>query len=107
MEIINLTPHSVTVAGVKIHQSRTIRPIRILENVTLLYTINTIPIKEIHTRAPENALPESKPHTLYIVSRMVADVCRRDREDLVFPYDYERNATGKILGCNSLARFAS
>lgn len=81
-------------------------PIRIYQDTELLYTINDVPVKVIRNTMPdEDVLPPIEEGTIYIVSRLVADVYKGLRDDLVFPYDFIRDTKGKIKGCTSLARF--
>lgn len=46
-------------------------------------------------------LPLPKEGTLLIVSRMVYDAVP-DRTDLLAPYDFVRDPSGKIIGCRAL-----
>lgn len=102
MNVINLVPHSINVNGKLIHQMGS--PIRIKQSTELVYTINNIPVKLI-TNSDANSLPPVLEDTIYIVSRFVADVYKDRRGDFVFPYEYTRTPTGKILMCRSLAQF--
>lgn len=66
-----------------------------------------LPIYDITTLAQpatDQELPPRLEGTLYIVSRLVADVLR-ERDDFVFPYDLVRDEKGIVIGCTSLARF--
>lgn len=102
MRIHNLTPHSIKLGNVNIKQSG--KPIRVYQETEILYTIHNIPVKLIHNSAPDlSILPPIENDVIYIVSRMVADIYRR--EDLLYPYDFVKSATGRILGCKALARF--
>ena len=115
---MNLTPHPIKLVDeatgrvVIIRQSKTIRPIRINQPITIDTHIPVkelnIPIKLINSAESraEEELPPILPDTLYIVSRFVADTYKDTRSDFVFPYDYQRGSLGSILGCYSLARFS-
>lgn len=48
-------------------------------------------------------LPEPKPGTYYIVSKMVAQACPK-REDLIFPGTVVRDADGHIVGYVDFSR---
>jgi hypothetical protein len=55
--------------------------------------------------APEEIvnLPEPKPDTYYIVSKMVAQACP-EREDLILPGTLVRDADGHVIGCVDFSR---
>lgn len=48
-------------------------------------------------------LPEPKPYTYYIVSKMVAQACP-ERKDLIFPGTLVRNESGDVVGCIDFSR---
>lgn len=48
-------------------------------------------------------LPEPKPDTYYIVSKMLAQACP-ERKDLIFPGTVVRNADGHVIGCVDFSR---
>lgn len=48
-------------------------------------------------------LPEPKPNTFYIVSKMVAQAWST-REDLIFPGTVVRDADGRVVGCIDFSR---
>ena len=48
-------------------------------------------------------LPEPKPGTYYIVSKMVAQACP-EREDLIFPGTLVRDTDNNIVGCIDFSR---
>ena len=48
-------------------------------------------------------LPEPKPGTYYIVSKMVAQACPK-RKDLIFPGTVVRNESGYVVGCVDFSR---
>lgn len=106
MEVINITPHTVKIGERVLHQNADYEPVRVDQQEHLLYTINRIPVKLITTGPPDmGILPPLQHDTIYVVSRLVADVYRDLREDLVFPYSFTRTNSGRILGCRALARF--
>ena len=59
----------------------------------------------IYWWAPEEIvnLPEPKPDTYYIVSKMLAQACP-ERKDLIFPGTVVRDADGHIIGCIDFSR---
>lgn len=104
MDVVNLTPHDIRLNQVNITPGG--KPIRVRQHTEVLYYVHDVPVKIL--RGPANdltQLPAPKPSTIYIVSRLVADVYRNDRDDFVFPYDFIRNQDGYIDGCKSLAKF--
>jgi hypothetical protein len=105
MKIVNLTPHPVRIGERLVHQNG--EPIRVIQHEHTLYTVDGVPVKMILTAQPISTepLPPVESHTLYIVSRLVADVYKDIREDFVFPYNFVRTRKGRLLGCQSLARF--
>ncbi len=107
MNIINLTPHNIQLNTTEITPGG--KPIRVKQATDTLYFVHDVPVKMLKlATATSSELPPMLPDTIYIVSRLVADVFRATREDFVFPYDFLRNpVTGYILGCKSLARFES
>jgi hypothetical protein len=48
-------------------------------------------------------LPEPKPDTCYIVSKILAQACP-EREDLIFPGTVVRDADGHVVGCVDFSR---
>jgi hypothetical protein len=48
-------------------------------------------------------LPEPKPDTCYIVSKILAQACP-EREDLIFPGTVVRDADGHVVGCIDFSR---
>lgn len=48
-------------------------------------------------------LPDAKPGTYYIVSKILAQVCP-EREDLIFPGTLVRNESGYVVGCIDFSR---
>lgn len=48
-------------------------------------------------------LPEPKPGTYYIVSKMLAQACPK-RKDLIFPGTVVRNESGDVVGCVDFSR---
>lgn len=48
-------------------------------------------------------LPEPKPDTCYIVSKILAQACP-EREDLIFPGALVRDESGDVVGCTGFYR---
>jgi hypothetical protein len=48
-------------------------------------------------------LPEPKPDTCYIVSKILAQACP-EREDLIFPGTLVHDADGHVVGCIDFSR---
>lgn len=48
-------------------------------------------------------LPDQKPGTYYIVSKMLAQACP-ERKDLIFPGTLVRNESGDVVGCIDFSR---
>ena len=48
-------------------------------------------------------LPDPKPGTFYIVSKMLAQACP-ERKDLIFPGTLVRNESGDVVGCIDFSR---
>ena len=48
-------------------------------------------------------LPEPKPDTYYIVSKILAQACP-ERKDLIFPGTVVRNGSGDVVGCIDFSR---
>lgn len=103
MEVVNLTPHPIRIGKTTIAPTGT--PIRIYQDTELLYTIGDIPVKLYKGGYSKEPLPPIQDNTIYIVSRLVADCYRDQREDFLFPYDFTRTQSGRIIGSKSLARF--
>ena len=59
----------------------------------------------IYWWAPEELvnLPEPKPDTYYIVSKMLAQACP-EREDFILPGNLVRNESGDVVGCIDFSR---
>lgn len=48
-------------------------------------------------------LPDPKPGTYYVVSKMLAQACP-ERKDLIFPGTLVRNESGDVVGCIDFSR---
>lgn len=91
MNIINLTPHKITVItedenlNPHVHEfppSGTVA--RVASNQTEVMRVNTIPVVKTEFGEVEN-LPEPQEDTIYIVSSLVAQALAGKRSDIVAP----------------------
>jgi hypothetical protein len=107
MNIVNLTPHSITFVGEDGNILLKVEPSGALARVqaTIVATGDTvcgIPITK--TRFGEvEGLPEPEEGTTFVVSRMVAE-SMPGRSDLLIPNESVRDEGGNIIGCRSLTR---
>ena len=108
MEIINLTPHSINIVLadstiVTIPSSGVIaRCVQQTETIgELHYSDSIIPLTAT-SYGDIIDLPNPKPETYYIVSRLVMSAAS-GRTDLLCPNGLVRDDNGNIIGCESLA----
>ena len=104
MYIRNLTPHSVTVAGIIIEPSGIVARVSAATANAGSVDFNgtTIPLTTTVYGEVQN-LPAQRDDTLLIVSSLVAARCK-DRTDVFIPNEPIRDAEGRIVGCKSLGR---
>lgn len=102
MNIVNLTPHSITF--ILEDGERTILPSGVVSRVSEVSEFITyydgIPVYSKRYAESEN-LPEPAEDTVFIVSTMVR-LANPDRSDLVSPGDLIRNEDGVVIGCKGL-----
>jgi hypothetical protein len=109
MQIINLTPHAITIHDITIQPSGTIAragewvepaaPISLDDGRVISTSWVT------YTRLED--LPAPTPDTYYVVSLVVAQAAaatHRSTADLLTPGEQVRDAGGRVVGCRSLAR---
>ena len=112
MEIINITPHDVTVMNPEdcyniVHTfpaSGTV--VRVSYDMDVIDTCLNVPIQATRYDVPEG-LPPERPGTMYITSIMVVNCLRAlgiIRTDLLTPFGLLRDASGQVVGCSGLAR---
>ena len=104
VRIINLTPHTVTIAGLSVPPDGRIPRLR-EETRTVGHVEvdgHTLPVTETTLGALEG-LPDPEDGVAYIVSRMVAEAAPH-RHDLYFPGRLLRDSEGRVVGAASLAR---
>jgi hypothetical protein len=109
IDLINLTPHNVTLIGkegtVRIERYTGKVPRKSEQHVETSATIEGVPIIKIGLGALQD-LPEPKKDTFYIVSKMTA--LYANRKDLLYGTDIVREPiTGVIKGCRTLAQHCS
>jgi hypothetical protein len=102
MEIINLTPHSVTVAGQTFAPSGTVA--RVASESSQIGSVNGIPLYATTYGLPTGTgLPT--PGVYYIVSRMVAEAAKAagwDTGNMVVPYGLIRDDQGRVVAAQGL-----
>jgi hypothetical protein len=104
MNLVNLTPHPVTVGGVTIPSTGVVRCAEVRERVGTIAVSDDVQVPLMRVSLGQvEGLPEPSPDTVYIVSRLVADACP-DRDDLAVPDMIVRDAEGRIIGCDALAQ---
>ena len=104
-KIINLTPHKVTI----VNDDNTIKAefesqgiARCSQQTTLVGNVNGINITST-VFGDVTDLPDEKPNTFFIVSRLVLNACKGTRSDLLVPNELIRDDNGNIIGCKSFA----
>lgn len=97
--IINLTPHDITLCGTTITSSGIAR---CETNVQRIGEIAGVKINR-KSFGEVTGLPEAKADTIYIVSAIVAQAVSGKRDDVFVVDDTIRNEQGQIVGCNALA----
>lgn len=112
MNIVNLTPHDVTVMPpgnaetVDFPASGQFARVResLGEEMWLHAGAGRIPLRQLMYGEQVDDLPDPSPGVLYLVSRLTALSVRR--HDLVFPQGELRDDNGQIIGCRGLGTFA-
>lgn len=104
MQIINLTPHAVTIVK---ETGNLIFPAsgqlaRVSARTVTVGEIDGIPVTETLYGEVEG-LPAETAETIYIVSSLVAQRCK-GRNDVFIPNESVRDEAGRIIGCKSLGR---
>jgi hypothetical protein len=102
--LINLTPHTVVLAGLEIPPSGIVA--RVEEHVTRVGTLaigeHEIPLVAKRFGEIIN-LPEREDGVLYVTSALVAQAAWAiGRTDVVHPGDLVRDAEGRVIGAASL-----
>jgi hypothetical protein len=100
MNILNLTPHEITLCGKKLPSSGVARVAQTTQQVA---EINGIPVNKL-SFGQVMGLPEERKDTIYIVSRIVAEAVKGQRNDVFIVDKTVRNEQGQIVGCEALAK---
>lgn len=104
MDIINLTPHAITL--ILQNQTLTFEPsgtvARVSASVETISHIGDIPVTKTTFGQVEN-LPDPSNGTVYLVSSLVAQAVK-ERTDVFIPNESVRDEAGRIIGCKSLGR---
>lgn len=104
VNLVNLTPHPVTVVGQDGGTILTVQPsgqvLRLPEVTTPAGEIQGVPLVR-KALDPAAELPPRQKGTYYIVSLPVAQAARR--EDFIIPDDLVRDEQGRVIGCRRFA----
>lgn len=104
VDIINLTPHPVTIAGVTIPPAGPAPRCATTAQsaASVWFGDREIPV-EIVGVGTVTGLPEPVAGTIIIVSRVVAEAAP-NRRDLYIPHKLERDGQGRVTGCAALGQ---
>ena len=110
MQLVNLTPHKITIISTDGETIREIAPsgtiARAASTVVDDGAVDGVPIVRT-TFGQVEGLPEPDSETMYIVSSLTVSAARRSgrtTEDLLIPGRMVRDEDGVILGCQALSR---
>jgi len=102
MKLINLTPHEVILCGIKIPASGQQARVATTRKLGVYTVVGEWPVPVYHTVfGAVTGLPEAAEGVGYIVSALVRSAAP-ERRDLYSPADLQRDATGAVIGCESL-----
>ena len=107
MQVINLTPHELTLVGSNeevIERIPSSGITRVSEVVETLGNINGIPLVK-KTFGKVEGLPDPQDGVVYYVSAITASAVQ-GRDDVVIGGESVRNDNGQIIGIKSFARMA-
>tara|TARA_B100000287_G_scaffold345115_1_gene332418 strand:+ start:176 stop:532 length:357 start_codon:yes stop_codon:yes gene_type:complete len=105
-ELVNMTPHEITMIDENDHDNVLMRiepsgeTVRLAEEVVQVSTINGFKLNK-HTFGSAN-LPPKKTKTLYVVSALVANA-HPERDDFIMVSKAVRNDEGRIVGTTGFA----
>lgn len=110
MQLINLTPHPLTIIGkdgtVLVNQAPDGPMARCAEDRRDVGTVtaggHSIPLRQVGF-GRVTGLPAPRQGVLYVVSRATAEAAT-GRDDVVYPDEQVRDSDGRIIGCRALAR---
>ena len=104
MEIINLTPHTITFVDAENNVVREVPAsgtlARLSTSTKIIGEVAGIPITETVFGEVEG-LPSPETGKIYLVSSLVAQACN-ERVDVFIPAESVRDSEGRIIGCRSL-----
>jgi len=112
IELVNLTPHTITVFDNNGNKILEVKPsgtvARVETETEVVGEVNGIPIVKTKFKEVGN-IPEPKPDTMYIVSTLVLQAVGNDRPDLIAPDTASpesviRDGNGRILGVRRFQR---
>jgi hypothetical protein len=104
MQIVNLTPHTVTIRGLRFPPSGTIaRCVEVIEDRGYI-SVGGFSVPIIAKRFGQvEGLPDPEPGVLYITSALTAQVAwAAGRTDVACPGDPVRDDEGRIVGAKAL-----
>lgn len=106
MDIINLTPHTLTIYNADGEHVLTVPPSGTVARVAVRRietgVINGVPLYATQYGAPEG-LPEPLPGVIYVVSGMMRAAVP-ERTDVWQPGELRRDENGQVVGCVGLQR---
>ena len=104
MKIINLTPHTITLINGETKTELVSEGLaRVTTETVQIDTINGIPVNTVKM-GEVIGLPEKQPNTILIVSRIVAEAIKNQRDDVLIVDKTVRDENGRIIGATALAK---
>ena len=110
MKLINLTPHDIHIMSDGLDNQKQERLIpasgqcaRCEMKKEWCGEIDGIPLYQT-AYGKVQGLPEPKEGIYYMVSTIVAEACKGQRNDLLVPFDFVRDESGNIIGCKALSK---
>lgn len=111
MKFVNLTPHSISIIRSHTAAAETKKSIilpsgqvaRCEIHKELCGYIENIPVYQT-SYGEVQGLPSAQEGTVYIVSTIVAEACKEQRDDLLVPFDFLRDEAGNIIGCQAFSK---
>ena len=104
-EIINLTPHAVNIINEEGEIALAIPSTGMARCAVQSETVGDvdgIPVNKT-SYGEVNGLPDPSEGTMYVVSMLVAQALKGERDDLVYPGELVRDEGGNIVGCRNFA----
>lgn len=102
VRVINLTPHSINVAGITIPPSGDVARVSTSSVDAGSISVDGADIPLVRTQFGDvQGLPNQMPDTFFIVSGLV-QAQFPDRTDLLAPGDLVRDDSGKVIGAKNL-----